>query len=117
LNLRIFAVHREIRDRWIFAVLLNTEEEMRNNAQLTYHAQQIMRLFTEIINRLNTPTPYDLKELIKLGTSHQGYGVQPSDFEVSFIYSNLFLDCAFKMNCFFLLSILKKVSFSAWKAK
>ncbi len=87
MNWRIFTVHREIRDRWIFAVDLNTEEDMRNNSQLTYHAHQIIRLFSEIIRRLNTSNPYDLKELIKLGTSHHGYGVEPYDFEVSSVYS------------------------------
>jgi hypothetical protein len=63
---------------------------MRNNSQLTYHAHQIIRLFSEIISRLNTPNPYDLKELIKLGTSHHGYGVQPSDFEVSSFYKSFY---------------------------
>lgn len=79
---RLFTAHAHLREKWIFAKDLSTEEEIRANSQLIYHAVKIVQMFTKIISFLNQINQYDFKEIVTLGRNHQSYGVKPHDFEV-----------------------------------
>ena len=86
--------HEEIQERWIFAHKIDNENEVRNSAQLCYHAQKIANVLNNSINTIETleESPY-FNRLTKLGRNHQTYGVRPNDFVVSF--KNIFINLTF----------------------
>jgi hypothetical protein len=84
---RLFLNNREIKSKWIFASNLETEEEMRSNSQLKYHAKKVIDLLNKVIERVinsSDPSNIDLDDfhLIKLGSNHFHYGVIRHDFIV-----------------------------------
>jgi hypothetical protein len=88
---RIFQEHSVIKDRWIFATNLVTEEEMLNNSQVKYHAKKIGDVLARIVNIAASSQGVDFDkdkldqiDLIKLGRSHFHYGVARENFSVSF---------------------------------
>lgn len=91
LVIRIFVKYPALKEKWIFAIGLTTEEEMRQNSQVNYHAKKIISLLNSLINeelaRINTA---DLKKLVQLGKNHFGYGVAPEDFEVISIEKQIY---------------------------
>ena len=88
--------HKEIKNKWIFASNLETEEEMLENSQIRYHAKKVIEVLSRIIIQIiessraeknkNESVAYDL---FKLGKSHHHYGVERAHFahfEESFLY-------------------------------
>ncbi|CAF1306587.1 unnamed protein product [Rotaria sordida] len=77
---QIFHDYPQLRKLWIFAINLETEQEVRNNAQVRYHAAKIMYTLNEIINNIDD---YDERRRILegLGQIHFTYDVQPAYFE------------------------------------
>ena len=86
---RLFLNNRDIKSKWIFASNLETEEEMRSNSQLKYHAKKVVDLLNKVVERVikSDPEHIDLDDflLIKLGSNHFHYGVIRNDFVVSFV--------------------------------
>lgn len=86
---RLFLNNRDIKSKWIFASNLETEEEMRSNSQLKYHAKKVVDLLNKVVERVvkSDPEHIDLDDfqLIKLGSNHFHYGVIRDDFVVSFV--------------------------------
>jgi hypothetical protein len=76
--------HAEVKSKWIFAHGLNTEEEIRKNSQLSYHANKIIELFSLIISEIDKINPADFKDVLHLGKNHYSYGVRAQDFIVNF---------------------------------
>ena len=74
-----------MKSKWIFAFGLNTEEEIRKNSQLSYHAKKIIEVFDYIIESIEKINMYDFKEITTLGKTHYGYGVRAQDFVVFYI--------------------------------
>jgi hypothetical protein len=88
----LFLTNRDIKSKWIFASNLETEEEMRSNSQVKYHAKKVIDLLSKVVERIvkSDPEKIDLEDfkLIKLGSNHFHYGVIRDDFIVSLF--NLF---------------------------
>ncbi|CAF0969412.1 unnamed protein product [Brachionus calyciflorus] len=78
---RIFTKHSEIKHKWIFAKDLNSDEEIRKNPQLIYHAIKIMETVNKLVSSYDINGPNDFKEISHLGKNHFDYGVRPADFE------------------------------------
>jgi hypothetical protein len=75
--------HAVIKNKWIFAHGLNTEQEIRQNSQLTYHASKIIELFDKVIENIISINKSEFNDIIKLGRNHYGYGVRAQDFIVT----------------------------------
>lgn len=76
-------MHPHLREKWIFARDLQTEEEIRENPQVKYHAKKIAQLLSKFIDEINTFNSLDLGDVSNLGRNHHSYGVRPEDFQVS----------------------------------
>jgi hypothetical protein len=74
--LRMFEQHAHLKDKFIFAHSLETEEEMRQNSQLVYHAMRIIHLIYNMVRELNSVNIIDYQELVNLDE------VNPADFQV-----------------------------------
>lgn len=88
---RLFVMHPHLREKWIFARDLQTEEEIRSNPQVKYHASKIAQLFSRIIGEINTFNNQDLIDISNLGRNHHSYGVRPEDFQVIIPYISGFM--------------------------
>ena len=68
--IRLFIDHSHLKSKWIFASNLETEEEMRSNSQLKYHAKKVVDLLNKVVERVikSDPEHIDLDDfqLIKL---------------------------------------------------
>jgi hypothetical protein len=80
--IRIFQAHTNIKHVWIFTTKLTTEEEMRKDPQVRYHAQKLIATFEKIINKLDADLSFHKEYLIKLGKNHFHYDVKYEYFKV-----------------------------------
>ena len=89
--IRIFKVHASIKHVWIFATKLETEEEIRNDSQVRYHAKKLMNTFDKIISELEVDCLKHKDFLINLGTKHYHYDLKYEYFKViTFVFIILF---------------------------
>lgn len=72
----------KIKQLWVFAANLETEDEMLQNSQLRYHGDKIVSTFDKVINILTSPSNEQI-DLIALGRRHHGYGLRKEYFIVS----------------------------------
>ena len=86
--------HQEVKGKWIFAADLITEQEMRANSQLKYHAKNIIIIFTKCVQTVLETSNVDSEFLTKLGESHFHYGVRKEHFHVSLKF-HIFQVCIF----------------------
>ncbi|CAF0951207.1 unnamed protein product [Brachionus calyciflorus] len=79
--IKIFVNHPEIKHIWKFAAKLNTEEEMRESAQLRSHGNNVFEAINSAVNVLdklnNTNT-----NLVELGKKHTLYGAKTCYFVI-----------------------------------
>lgn len=73
--------HKEIKHVWKFAAMLETEEDMRQSAQLKSHGNNVFEVINAAVNSLDKPDV--LKNLlIELGRRHINYGTKIEYFPV-----------------------------------
>lgn len=77
-------MHPHLREKWIFARDLQTEDEIRSNPQVKYHATKIAQLLSKFIVEINTFNAQELTDVAHLGRNHHSYGVKREDFQVIF---------------------------------
>ena len=92
--IRIFKVHASIKHVWIFATKLETEEEMRSDNQLRYHAARLVKTFDKLVSDIDADFSKNKEFLIDLGTKHFHYDVKPEYFKVIFLFV-LIIHCFF----------------------
>lgn len=84
--------NKGMKNLWIFANNLETEEEMLNNSQLAYHASKVTDTINQLIGSFTSSTSMDnfTHFLIKLGAKHFYYGLSRKHFSVIFIIAMFF---------------------------
>jgi hypothetical protein len=90
---QLLSNYKQIKDKWIFAANLETEEEMRENSQLKYHAKNIVKVFGSVVEKvINAPSPESINidecGLVTLGTKHFHFDVSRPNFEVLNFFLN-----------------------------
>jgi hypothetical protein len=93
--IRLFIDHSHLKSKWIFASNLETEDEMRSNSQLKYHAKNIISILGPVIEKIiNAPSVDNINidecGLVSLGTKHFHFDVFRADFQVIFVYFLVF---------------------------
>jgi hypothetical protein len=85
--IRLFIDHSHLKSKWIFASNLETEDEMRDNSQLKYHAKNIVNILGPVVEKvISAPTVESINidecGLMTLGTKHFHFDVNRNDFQV-----------------------------------
>lgn len=91
--IKLFQSDNDIKYLWIFASNLETEEDMRQNSEIIYHAKRMITAIDRLIlflkaDPMSVSYP-DQINLIQMGKRHYHYGLRKEYFKV--ISSNFWL--------------------------
>jgi len=85
--IKMFKSDNYIKYLWIFASNFESEEKMRNNSEITYHANKMMIAFKKLIDFIKTNPVSSICfpeqiDLVRMGKRHFHYGLKKEFFQV-----------------------------------
>jgi hypothetical protein len=83
LMISLFQTFPEVRLKFIFALGLETEADMRANSQLIYHGSAILVIIDGLIKNFESVNSNEFSDVIALGSNHFHYGVKYQNFKVN----------------------------------